>query len=71
VRSPAAITRQADAPPAARIQAIGILLDRGWGKAVQPIAGEDGEPRRIVIRQISETIDADLTPTGPTAKLVN
>jgi hypothetical protein len=33
VRSLAAIMRQADAPPGARIQAIiAILLDRGWGK---------------------------------------
>ena len=62
--------RQANAPPSARIQAIAILLDRGWGKAVQPIAGEDGEPLRIVIRQINEA-DADLTPTGTTARLAN
>jgi hypothetical protein len=63
--------RQANAPPSARIQAIAILLDRGWGKAVQPIAGEDGEPVRIVIRQINDAIDADLTPTGTTARLAN
>jgi hypothetical protein len=63
--------RQADAPPSARIQAIGILLDRGWGKAVQPIAGEDGEPLRVVIRRISEETDLDRTPTGTTAGLVN
>jgi hypothetical protein len=63
--------RQADAPPAARIQAISILLDRGWGKAVQPIAGDDGEPLTIVIRQILEPSDADLTPTGPSARVVN
>ena len=36
VRSLAAIMRQADAPPSARIQAIAILLDRGWGKPAQP-----------------------------------
>jgi hypothetical protein len=63
--------RQADAPPAARVQAIGILLDRGWGKAVQPVAGEDGQPLTIVIRQILEPSDVDLTPTGPSAGLVN
>jgi hypothetical protein len=63
--------RQADAPPGARIQAISILLDRGWGKAVQPIAGEEDEPLRVVIRQINGAIDADLTPTGTTAGLVN
>ena len=43
----ACIMRQADAPPSARIQAIAILLDRGWGKAVQPIAGEDGNDIRF------------------------
>ncbi|MBR0719388.1 hypothetical protein [Bradyrhizobium liaoningense] len=63
--------RQVDAPPSARIQAIAILLERGWGKAVQPIAGEDGEPIRIVIRQLNEVTDLDLTPTGKTAGLVN
>jgi hypothetical protein len=63
--------RQADAPPAARIQAISILLDRGWGKAVQPIAGDDGEPLTIVIRQILEPSDVDLTQTGPSARLAN
>jgi hypothetical protein len=47
------------------------LLDRGWGKAVQPIAGDDGEPLTIVIRQILEPRDVDLTPTGTTTKLVN
>jgi hypothetical protein len=45
VRSLAAIKRQADAPPRARIQAIAILLDRGWGKAPQPHTGEDGDVR--------------------------
>jgi hypothetical protein len=63
--------RQTNAPPSARIQAIAILLDRGWGKAAQPIAGDDGEPLRVVIRHINEAIDADLTPTNTTAGLVN
>ncbi|MBR0719208.1 hypothetical protein [Bradyrhizobium liaoningense] len=63
--------RQADAPPSARIQAIAILLERGWGKAVQPIAGEDGEPIRIVIRPLNDVTDLDLTPTGKSAGLVN
>jgi hypothetical protein len=30
-------------PPAARVSAAGILLDRGWGRAPQPHAGEDGD----------------------------
>jgi hypothetical protein len=29
----------AEVPPAVRVQAIGMLLDRGWGKATQPVAG--------------------------------
>ena len=36
VRSLAAIMRNADAPPRARLRAIDILLDRGWGKPSQP-----------------------------------
>jgi hypothetical protein len=63
--------RQADAPPAARIQAIGILLDRGWGKAMQPVAGEDGEPLRVVIRRITDAAEVDPVPTGTPARLVN
>jgi hypothetical protein len=37
--------RQAEAPPKARIQAINILLDRGWGKPNLPHTGEDGDVR--------------------------
>jgi hypothetical protein len=33
-----------------------VLLERGWGKSVQPIAGEDGRPLRVVIRQIVDNI---------------
>lgn len=36
------IMEQPDAPPAARVAAVNALLDRGWGKAAQPIDG-DGE----------------------------
>jgi len=63
--------RQADAPPSARIQAIAILLDRGWGKAVQPISGEYGGDIRIIIRQIVEGTDVDVAPSGTTAKLAS
>ena len=71
VRSLAAIMRQVDAPPGARIQAISILMDRGWGKAVQMIGTEDSEPLTIVVRQILRPADVDCAPTGTTAKLVN
>jgi hypothetical protein len=36
------------------VSAACALLDRGWGKPVQTLGGEDGEPLRIVIRKISE-----------------
>ena len=43
---------------AARVQAVGMLLDRGWGKAPQPHAGADGDGDiRITIRQIVEGRD--------------
>ena len=37
-----------DVPIPYRIQAIGMLLDRGWGKAVQPVTGADGEGPVVV-----------------------
>ena len=41
----------------ARVAASQALLDRGWGKAVQPHVDEDGGPLRIVIRRIVDTGD--------------
>ena len=38
----ATIMNQADGPATARVSAAQALLDRGWGKAAQPIAGEEG-----------------------------
>jgi hypothetical protein len=41
----AGIMNKTDAPEAARVAAANSLLDRGWGKATQMIAGdEDGSP---------------------------
>jgi hypothetical protein len=40
------------APAAARVSAAGILLDRGWGKAVQMHSDADGGPIQVIIRQI-------------------
>jgi len=43
--------RQPEFSSAARLQAIAILLDRGWGRAPQAPAGEDGEGDiRVTIR---------------------
>ncbi len=39
----------------ARVQAVGLLLERGWGKAPQQHTGEDGGDVRVTIRQIVET----------------
>ena len=63
VRSLAAIMRQADAPPGARIQAIAILLDRGWGKPPQPHTGEYDKDIRINVRKSPRaaiSIDVDV-----------
>jgi hypothetical protein len=39
----AGIMNKTDAPEAARVSAANSLLDRGWGKAAQPIEnGDDG-----------------------------
>jgi hypothetical protein len=34
------------------VSAAGILLDRGWGKAVQMHSDADGGPIQVIIRQI-------------------
>jgi hypothetical protein len=40
---------------AARVSACTQLLDRGWGRAAQPITGKDGqEDIQVVIRTIIE-----------------
>ena len=43
-----AITTAEDQPTRVRIAAIAVLLDRGFGKAPQPIAAD--VPREMVIR---------------------
>ena len=48
----AGIVSQEAVPPAARVSAAGILLDRGWGRAPQPHAGEDGKDIHVTIRKI-------------------
>jgi hypothetical protein len=39
-----------EAPAAARVSAAVAILDRGWGKPVQPVANEDGQPIDVVHR---------------------
>lgn len=50
----AAIMNQGDGPATARVSAAQALLDRGWGKAAQPVAGEEGGP--AVIARIERVI---------------
>lgn len=53
VRTLAGIMRQPKAPAAARVAAAQALLDRGWGKPAQSLAGADGEgPVELVARVI-------------------
>lgn len=40
----------------ARVRAVGLLLDRGWGRAPQPHTGADGEDIRVTIRTIVEGV---------------
>ncbi len=57
----AAIMNQADGPATARVSAAQALLDRGWGKAAQPVAGEDGglpvlaKIERVIVDPATET----------------
>lgn len=55
----------------ARVTAAGMLLDRGWGKAAQPITGEDGEGEiTIVIRRLVDE-DAMKLVDGRTVKVID
>ncbi len=46
----AGIMNKSDAPESARVSAANSLLDRGWGKAMQPVGGdEDGGPVQLVV----------------------
>ena len=50
----AGLVSQDAVPPAARVSAAGILLDRGWGRAPQPHTGEDDKEIRVTIRNLIE-----------------
>jgi len=49
------IMNQATSPEAARVSAANSILDRGWGKATQPIAGEDDGPIELRVTWQSKT----------------
>ncbi|MFK4505933.1 hypothetical protein [Bradyrhizobium daqingense] len=44
------IMRNKDAPAHARVMAANAILDRGWGKPLQPIVSEDDKPIQFVHR---------------------
>jgi hypothetical protein len=44
------IMRSKDATPAARVSAANSILDRGWGKAAQPVHGGEVDPLQVVHR---------------------
>ena len=49
------IMMEPECPPAARVKAAEVILDRGWGKASQPVQGDDDNPVRV-IHQIERTV---------------
>ena len=51
----AGIMEQSSAPAAARVAAAQALLDRGWGKPTQTIAGDEENPLKLV-HKIERTI---------------
>lgn len=44
------IMRDKEAPAHARVAAASLIFDRGRGKALQPVSGEDGKPVELVHR---------------------
>src|SRR3982750_2881221 len=59
IRHLAAIMRQREYSPAARVQAANILLDRGWGKPSQAHTGREDGDICVSIRQIIDGGDED------------
>lgn len=55
VETLAKIMKSGKFPPAARVSAAQALLDRGWGKAAQPITGEDDGALKIEIVKYAAT----------------
>jgi hypothetical protein len=56
IRTLASIVAQPKAPANARVAAAAQLLDRGWGKALQPHAGDGGNGNiQVIIRHLVDT----------------
>jgi hypothetical protein len=54
IRTLGGLANGKDVAPAIRIQAISLLLDRGYGRPEQPVTGADGGDIRVTIRNIIE-----------------
>ena len=52
VKTLVGIMNQPKAPAAARVAAANSIIDRGWGKAMQPIGGDSENPIEIIKRVI-------------------
>jgi hypothetical protein len=52
----AGLVSQKAVPPAARVSAAGILLDRGWGKAPPPATDEADGP--IIVQIVQKVREA-------------
>jgi len=50
IRVLAGIMRSEDATPAARVSAANAILDRGWGKATQPVENSDDGVLELIHR---------------------
>jgi hypothetical protein len=59
VRVLAGIANAEEQPASARVAAVTALFDRGWGKALQPHVGHEGNEIRVTIRQILESVDKE------------
>jgi hypothetical protein len=62
------IMNQNEAPPPARVSAASALLDRGWGKPTQPIAGDDDADAirlEVIKRMIVDPKGANDDPGNP------
>ena len=55
----AGIMNEKKAPHSARVAAANSLLDRGWGKAVQVLAGDDEKPPITIIERVIVDRSAD------------
>jgi len=70
----AGIMNQADGPATARVSAAQALLDRGWGKATQPLAGDEGgmpvlaRIERVIVDPQKNSEDGGSANDGPNSQ---